>query len=77
VNETKEENISPNPQRPFRYKLSKRFNFSDKYEDNLNKKKWLSEVFKNRLYQSSNQILRSESCVVRPIEEVTLKFYFR
>lgn len=46
VVETKEENLSPIRKR--RYKLSRKFNFTDKFEDNLNEKRWLDEVLKNR-----------------------------
>ena len=70
VDETKEENISPNPKRKLRYKLSRKFNFSDKFEDNPSRKKWLSEVFRDNYYNPSNQVFRSGSCLVRPIEEV-------
>lgn len=71
VDETKEENDSPNPKRKLRYKLSKKFNFSDKFEDRLNRKKWLSEVFGGSFSGGQGQLLRSGSCLVRLIEEVS------
>ena len=46
VVETKEENLSPKRKR--RYKLSRKFNFTDKFEDNLTRKPWLAELLNNR-----------------------------
>ena len=70
VDETKEENISPNPKNKRRYKLSSKLNFSDKFEDNIHgKKKWMTEIFKyNKV--DNQPMFRSGSCIVKPIEEV-------
>lgn len=70
VDETKEENISPKAKTNLRHKLSKRFHFSDKFEDHLGGKRWLTEVYSSNFFGSQPHMLRSGSCVVRPIEEV-------
>lgn len=66
--------MSPNPKKKKRFKISSKLNFSDKFEDNISGKKWLNEIYsKNNYVWKKNNLYRSGSCYVKPIEEV-LKF---
>lgn len=71
VVELKEENISPNPKNKRRYKLSTKLHFADRFEDNISGKRWLNEVYSQNNYRMGrNNLHRSGSCYVKPIEEV-------